>query len=221
MASTRWVPAAEICSALGLSRHQLRQAVKRGTLRPGVHFLPGPTPNSPRRYDLAAVWQLLLGEQQAQLRRDDGAVFPPPPRTALEGLEVDPEADQIRLHDGSGEPPAVAQLGGLHGLFALADVLGEISRQGRRAAGQGLPLTAARAGCPSLGLTAGITAEGLVALTLAGRTLAMPLAEVLDLQGGLCRLLAGELREQSSHRARLEQLLAATPTAAEGVSHGS
>jgi hypothetical protein len=182
--------------------------------------MPGPTPNSPRRYDLAAVCQLLLGEQQAQLRNDSGTVFPPPPRTALEGLEVDPEADQIRLHDGSGEPPAVARLGGLHGLFALADVLAEISRQGRRAAGQGLPLTAARAACPALGLTAGITAEGLVALTLAGRTLALPLAEVLDLQGGICHLLARELQEAAGQRARLEQLLAATPAEAEGVGRG-
>jgi hypothetical protein len=220
MATTPWVSAAEVCSALGLSRHQLRQAVKRGDLRAGLHYMPGPTPNSPRRYNLAAVSQLLLGE--AQLRNDSGAVFPPlpPPRTALQALEVDQAADAIRLHDGSGNPPTVAQLGGLPGMFALADLLGEISRQGRRAAAQGLPLSAARAACPALGLTAAITPEGLVELSLAGRSLAMPLCEVLDLQGGLCRLLASGLQEQAGQRARLEQLLAASTAEAEGVRRG-
>lgn len=87
MATALWVPAAEVCSATGLSRHQLRQAVKRGTLRPGVHYLPGPTPNSPRKYKLAAVWQLLLSEQTQQrcavIGTSSGAGFLPHPSAEL------------------------------------------------------------------------------------------------------------------------------------------
>jgi hypothetical protein len=219
MTTPQWVPAGDVRAALGLSRHQLRMFVKRRGLTPGVHFLPGPTPNSPRRYSIPAIRQLLL-QQAAQLRRDDGAVFPPPRRIeALQALAIDAENDRIELHDGSGEPPATAPLGGLRGLQAVLDLVGEIQRQGRRAAGQGRPLTDAHAVAPSLDLRAGIDADGCVVFTMAGRSLALPLCEVIDLQGAICRLLARGLKEEAGRRGQLEALLSDTPAVAE-VRHG-
>lgn len=222
MTTPEWVPAEEACAALRLSKHQLRHAIQRGTLLPGVHWLPGPTPNSPRRYNVAAIQQRLI-ELAGQLRRDDGQTFPPAPRQieTFQGLSIDGETDRIELHDGTGQPPACAHLGGLHGLTALLDLLGEIQRQGRRAAGLGRPLSDAHADCPALGLQAGIDATGCVVLTLAGRSLPMPLAEVLQLQSGLSSLLARELQAEAEQRGQLERLLRATPTLpATGVRHG-
>lgn len=206
MASPAWVTAADVCAETRMSKHQLRQMVKQ-TLQLGIHYINGPTPKSPRRYNLEAIWPLLGGQL-------------PPPRSALQGIEIDAEADQIRLHNGTGQPPAVVQLGGLNGLLALIDTLVEIQRQGRRAAGQGRPLTEAHAACPGLQLSAGITTHGLVSLSLGSQTVEMPLAEVLDLQGALSRQSAIALREAAEQRAALDQLLAATPAAAE-VSHAS
>lgn len=216
MASPAWASAAECCSKTGLSRHQLRQLTKQ-RLQCGVHYISGPRPNSPRRYDLEAVWQVLVA---GQLRRDNGHVFPPPPRTALEGIEIDMAADRLSLHDGTGQAPAVVQLGGLNGLLAVIDVLVEIQRQGRRAAGQGRPLTDAHAGCPGLELSAGISASGLVILRMGDQQIAIPLAELLDLQAALSRQAAAALREEAQRRAALEQMLSAAPTAAE-VGHAS
>lgn len=220
MSAPQWVPARDVCAALGLSPHQLRQAVRRGEFLPGREFLPGPAANSPRRFDVEAVRRRLI--ELAQLRRDDGAVFPPPPRRieTFQGLAIDAEADRIELHDGSGAPPATAKLGGLGGLTALLDLLGEIQRQGRRAAGLGRPLTAAHAHCGALGLHAGVNEQGCVVLHLAERSLAMPLAELLQLQAALSQLLARQLAEQSEQRAGLEALLSAAPAGAEGVRHG-
>jgi hypothetical protein len=208
MTTTRWLSAAGICAATGLSKYQLRQMVRDQRLQAGMGFLPGPKPNSPHRYNLKAIWQQLGG----QLPRDDGRVFPPP-RTAIEGIEIDADADQIRLHDGSGQPPAATQLGGLNGLLAIIDVLIEVQRQGRRAAGQGRPLSAAHAECPGLAIKAGISTDGLVVLKMADRSLAMPLAEVLDLQGALSRQAAALLRDAAQRRAGLEQMLSAAPAA--------
>ncbi len=218
--STRWVRAEVACRLLGLSRHQLRTAIKRGDLEPGKHWQPGTRPGSPRKYDPEAIQRRLI-ELAGQLRRDDGQTFPPAPREVFQGLGVDAESDRIELHDGTGQPPACAQLGGLHGVAALLDLLGEIQRQGRRAAGLGRPLSDAHADCPALGLQAGIDATGCVVLTLAGRSLPMPLAEVLQLQSGLSSLLARELQAEAEQRGQLERLLRATPTLpATGVRHG-
>ena len=216
MASPAWVPAAEVCSRTGLSRHQLRQLTKQ-RLQNGIHFIAGPRPNSPRRYNLGAVWEVLVA---GQLRQDNGKVFPPPPRTAVEGIEMDVAADRLRLHDGTDQGPAVVQLGGLNGLLAVIDTLVEIQRQGRRAAGQGRPLTEAHAACPGLRLRAGITTHGLVSINVSDQQIALPLAEVLDLQDALSRQAAAALREEAQCRAALEQMLAATPTNAE-VGHAS
>jgi hypothetical protein len=215
MTTTRWLSAAGICAATGLSKYQLRQMVLDQRLQAGKDFLPGPRPNSPRRFKLEAIWPLLGG----QLPRDDGRVFPPP-RTALEGIEIDADADQIRLHDGSGQAPAVVQLGGLNGLLALIDTLVEIQRQGRRAAGQGRPLTEAHAACPGLQLSAGITTHGLVSLAVGSQAIEIPLAEVLDLQAALTRRAADTLRDAAKQRAALDQLLAASPANPAEVSHG-
>lgn len=215
MASPAWVSAAEVCSRTGLSRHQLRELTKQ-RLQCGVHYIAGPRPNSPRRYNLEAVWEELVA---GQLRRDDGQTFPSAPRTALEGMEIDVARDRLTLHGGTGQPPAVVQLGGLNGLLAVVDTLVEIQRQGRRAAGQGRPLTDAHAGCPGLELSAGISASGLVILRVSDQQIALPLADVLDLQAALSRQAAAALREEAERRAALEQMLAATPTAAE-VGHG-
>ena len=216
MATPRWVPARDVCAALGLSPHQLRQAIKRGTFLPDIHYMPGPTPNSPRRFDVEAIRHRLI--EVAQLRRDDGQAFPPPRQIeTFQGLAIDADGDQIELHDGSGQPPAIAALGGLQGLSALLDLLGEIQRQGRRAAGLGRPLSDAHAVAPSLGIRAGIDTAGNVVFTMAGRSLAMPLSEVLQLQGALSQLLGRQLQEETGRRAQLETLLAATPAE---VGHG-
>ncbi|MEB3275674.1 MAG: hypothetical protein VKM92_01795 [Cyanobacteriota bacterium] len=219
MATPRWVPARDVCAALGLSPHQLRQAVKRGTFQPDIHYLPGPTPNSPRRFDVEAIRHHLI--ELAQLRRDNGEVFPPRQHLieTFQGLAIDADGDQIELHDGSGQPPAIAALGGLQGLTALLDLLGEIQRQGRRAAGLGRPLSDAHAVAPSLGIGAGIDTTGNVVFTMSGRSLAMPLSELLQLQAALSQLLGRQLREETGRRAQLETLLAATPAATE-VGHG-
>lgn len=62
----KWVATAEAVSALGLSPYQLRHSIKTGIFQPAVHFMPGPTPNSPRRYNLQAISQVLLGQKTQQ-----------------------------------------------------------------------------------------------------------------------------------------------------------
>lgn len=218
MATHEWVPTRVVCDALRLTTYQLRHAIEKGTLLPGVHWLPGPTPNSPRRYNVQAIEQRLI-ELAGELRKDTGEVFPPPRQEVFEGLAIDAEHDQIQLHDGTGRPPATAPLGGLQGLTVVLDLLGEIQRQGRHAAGLGRPLTDARAIAPSMGLSAGIDVAGNIVFHLGERELAMPLAQVLELQAGLSTLLARELQQQVGERARLEQLLTATPSPVE-VGHG-
>lgn len=219
MATHEWVPTRVVCDALRLTTYQLRHAIEKGTLLPGVHWLPGPTPNSPRRYNVQAIEQRLI-ELAGELRRDTGEVFPPPPcQEAFEGLAIDAEHDQIQLHDGTCRPPATAPLGGLQGVTVVLDLLGEIMRQGRRAAGLGRPLTDARAIAPSMGLSAGIDVAGNIVFHLGERELAMPLAQVLKLHAGLSTLLARELQQQVGQRAQLEGLLAATPSVVE-VGHG-
>lgn len=212
--STRWVRAEAACRLLGLSRHQLRQAINRGDLEAGKHWQPGPRPGSPRKYDVAALQQRLI-ELAGELRKDNGETFPPPRQEVFEGLAVDAEGDQIELHDGTGRLPATAPLGGLQGLTVVLDLLGEVQRQGRRAAGMGRPLSDAHAVAPSLGLSAGIDALGNIVFHLGERELAMPLSEALQLQAGLSSLLARELLQQVGERARLESLLSATPSPVE------
>jgi hypothetical protein len=62
----KWVTSAEAVTALGLSPYQLRHSIKTGLFQPAVHFMPGPTPTSPRRYNLEAISQLLLGQKAQQ-----------------------------------------------------------------------------------------------------------------------------------------------------------